>query len=58
MNTTRKDTDSNSMEDSTKESLDEASKAISINKKIEKGSNKEKNDTDEKKDEEQWRNEG
>jgi hypothetical protein len=47
-----------SREKSTKESLDTATKAIAIEKKLEDQQGNSKTDEEEKKDEELWRNEG
>jgi hypothetical protein len=48
----------NKIEDTTKKSLEEGNKAIEMNKKLGDGSDDKNADKKEKKDEEEWRNEG
>ena len=58
MNTTKNQSKTTTIEDSTKKSLEDAQKAIEINKKTENGPRDQEGSDKEKKDEEQWRNEG
>ena len=58
MNTTKNQSKTTTIEDSTKKSLEDAQKGIEINKKTENGPRDQEASDKEKKDEEQWRNEG